>query len=266
MKKILFSFFILSLVLAAVPARAERTHNGATYAIPQHAREITHGLYSLGTQTDPKTGKKVEGIAIVHYPVHAKGGAAKGKPGGSGSCYAFLANGAKWKGVEPWIMNISNSAGLNGSEVLSLEHSAVSAWESASGANIFGGGSLTGADLSQDANTVNDVNEVYFADVSPQGAIAVTVVWGYFSGPPQTRQLVEWDQIYDDVDFTWATNGDADSMDFLNIAVHEVGHAAGLGHPSDSCNQETMYRFASEGETQKRDLSTGDIAGINALY
>jgi hypothetical protein len=33
-----------------------------------------------------------------------------------------------------------------------------------------------------------------------------------------------------------------------------------------SCNQETMYGYATEGETQKRDLSNGDITGIRSLY
>ena len=55
-------------------------------------------------------------------------------------------------------------------------------------------------------------------------------------------------------------------MDFLNIATHEAGHAAGLGHAPDTCLDETMYRFASEGEINKRDLNPGDIAGIVALY
>ena len=40
----------------------------------------------------------------------------------------------------------------------------------------------------------------------------------------------------------------------------------GLGHPSGSCIEETMYAFASNGETKKRDLNAGDVAGINGLY
>jgi len=55
-------------------------------------------------------------------------------------------------------------------------------------------------------------------------------------------------------------------MDFENIATHELGHAAGMGHPSDSCTEETMYRFADFGEIKKQTLEAGDIAGIKALY
>jgi hypothetical protein len=39
-----------------------------------------------------------------------------------------------------------------------------------------------------------------------------------------------------------------------------------MAHPSDGCVDETMYRFADTGETKKRDLHTGDIAGIQELY
>ena len=120
---------------------------------------------------------------------------------------------------------------------------------------------LTAEAVSPDSN-----NEVFFADVDGAGAIAVTIVWGIFSGPISNRKLVEWDQIYDDVDFDWSSSGEAGKMDFGNIATHEVGHAAGMGHPGDSCTEETMYRFASNGETKKRDLNSGDIAGIKALY
>ncbi len=72
--------------------------------------------------------------------------------------------------------------------------------------------------------------------------------------------------MYDDVDFDWSNTGDPTKMDFENIATHEIGHAMGLSHPSDTCLEETMYAFASEGETKKRTLEAGDIAGINKLY
>jgi hypothetical protein len=55
-------------------------------------------------------------------------------------------------------------------------------------------------------------------------------------------------------------------MDYQNIATHEFGHAAGMGHPAGSCTEETMYGFAQSGETKKRTLAAGDIAGIQKQY
>jgi hypothetical protein len=109
-------------------------------------------------------------------------------------------------------------------------------------------------------------NEVMFGNVSGNGAIAVTTVWGVFGGPTWGRFLSEWDQMYDNVDFQWSTSGESGKMDFENISNHEIGHAFGMGHPSDTCTEETMYRYASEGETKKRDLNTGDVQGIFNLY
>jgi hypothetical protein len=71
-----------------------------------------------------------------------------------------------------------------------------------------------------------------------------------------------------DNDFIWG-NADINPavMDFLNIAVHEIGHGFGLDDLYTlGAMQETMYGYSTEGETKKRTLNTGDIAGIQAMY
>ena len=88
------------------------------------------------------------------------------------------------------------------------------------------------------------------------------------------RELIEYDQIYDQVDFNWGnagpTNetglGDTSIMDLQNVVTHELGHAAGMGHPTDDCTEETMFRFAGFGETKKRTLEAGDLTGLGKLY
>ena len=106
-----------------------------------------------------------------------------------------------------------------------------------------------------------------FADIDHEGAIAVAIIWGYFSGNPAWRELVEWDMIFDDVDFDWSASGEAGKMDFENIATHELGHAVGLGDLyNDECSEQTMYGWSTEGDISKRDLADGDISGIQALY
>jgi hypothetical protein len=141
----------------------------------------------------------------------------------------------------------------------------VGTWESAAGADILGNGS---SDRSYDAvtSTVDGRSGAEFAPIADDGVIAVTYTWGDFGGPPSSRQLVEWDMVFDSDSFAWSTSGAPNAMDFENIATHELGHAMGLGHLSSTCTEETMYAYASLGETKKRSLNAGDIEGISGLY
>lgn len=277
---------VLSLFLAAsqvfavppsfVPMGLTTPGTSGTLVLPAPADNApVLDVLPLGSALDPGSGKVVEGYAFIHFDKKpAKPGDKPGKGGGGSSCYAYLANGTKWKAAESWVMNTSNARGLNGTSLFDTQAVALTKWEDAadgtvdnvSGYNIFGVGSATSSALIADTSSPDNQNEVYFADISSSGAIAVTIVWGIFAGPPQGRELVEWDQVYDDVDYNWSLTGEVGKMDFDNIATHEDGHSAGMDHPDDSCINETMYRFSQNGETKKRDLNTGDIAGINQLY
>lgn len=249
---------------------------GQTIQVPQVAIDNSPAIVPLGSAIDPASGKKVEGVMFIHYkkaPTHKP--QHSGTSGGTGNCFAYLAKGAKWKTVEDWVMNPANTEGLNGALLFGLEDASLTRWEDATdgvingaGVQIFGPGTSTTTVLSADTSAPDGQNEVFFGSISEPGVIAITIVWGIFAGPPSGRELVEWDQVYDQVDFDWsaAVGGVAGKMDFDNIATHENGHSGGMGHPSDSCTEETMYRFSQNAETKKRDLNAGDIAGINGLY
>ena len=241
----------IAVAAAAAPGSAGRP------AVPPGAVKIADGVYHLGKRN--VDGLVVEGIAFVH---EAKSDRGDRKPGGGGSCFSYLASGAKWLSAEPWSVD-TTGAPISG--MASLMATDVGTWESAAGADIFGNGST---DQSYDAVTsnVDGRNGAEFGPIADAGVIAVTYTWGIFGGPPKSRQLVEWDMVFDSDSFSWSTSGAPESMDFRNIDTHELGHAMGLGHPSNTCTEETMYAFASNGETKKRDLNAGDIAGINGLY
>ena len=278
---IVFGLFLTaSSVLAAPPSfkpmELATPGTSGTLVLPAPADNApVLDVLPLGSALDPGSGKVVEGYAFIHYDQKtAKPGDKPGKGGGGSACYAYLANGAKWKSAESWLMNAANTRGLNGTNLFNTQDGALAKWEDASdgtvgsgpGYDIFGSGSATSSALVADTSSPDNQNEVYFANISNSGVIAVTIVWGIFAGPPQGRELVEWDQVYDDVDYNWSLTGESGKMDFDNIATHEDGHSAGMDHPDDSCINETMYRFADFGETKKRTLNTGDIAGVNALY
>lgn len=292
MKKYLFlGILVLVLAVSAAIAIAARPNfvetevgssNGhATVVIPERAVEVMPGVFYLGMAVHH--GELVEGYALFGKakPVCGNGICEPGEtaakcpadcaagptPGPGSSCYAFLASGAKWKTIEPWMVNPANTRGLISDFVFTNLATNIGKWETAASFDILGAGSLTSEILVADMTSPDDKNEVYFADIADPGAIGITVVWGIFSGPPKNRKLVEWDQVYDDYDYDWSSIGETGKMDFENIATHELGHSVGMSDLYNTdCSAQTMYGYADYGETNKRTLEAGDIAGINALY
>jgi len=282
----------VGVVMAAKPdltpklATVNPSGGQAKVVIPSHAIEITPSVFSLGTAID--NGRVVQGYAFVHYKDKEKFGKPSGcnndgkcqgwedvsctDCSGGGSepeanfCYGFLSKGAKWKVVEPYLVDSANTRGLDDAFVRENMAFNIAKWENVAGKNILGDeitGIVDGADLESPDNK----NEIYFGDIASPGAIGVTIIWGIFNGPPHWRELVEWDQIYDQVDYDWSATGEADKMDFENIATHELGHSAGLDDLyEDRCSEQTMYGYADYGEINKRTLEAGDIAGVQDLY
>lgn len=266
MRKIIFGIFGMVIVLmmslaVAKPDFVEWANPaGRTVELPEYAKPVSPGVYYLGTAV--ADGEFVEGYAFMETAKENRGKV----PSGTSSCYTFLAKSAKWKTVEPWMVDPANNRGLDGNEVFQILTNGAGKWENAAVKDIFGDGSF-GAGLTADMVSPDGNNEVYFANIAEPGAIGITIVWGVFSGPTFSRKLVEWDQVYDDVDFDWSTNGELTKMDFDNIATHELGHSAGLGDLyTTACSEATMYGYATEGETKKRTLEAGDTTGIKSLY
>ena len=264
---------VFSLIPADVAANSDKASDKAKLKIPAHAVKIAEGVYSLGKAKDVD-GKAVEGFMFVHpknEPAKpdnkpdkpGKGGGGK-KGGGGTDCWAFIAKGAKWRSTENYLLDTTNS-GLTEVSVANTISASLETWDSEVGFDIFGTRDLSGTVTGVDTSRPDGDNEVLFGDIDELNVIASTTVWRTI-GPPQAREFVEWDMIFDD-GFTWGVdNGDPNIMDLQNIATHEDGHAAGMAHPDNSCIDETMYAFATEGEIKKRDLNSGDIAGINQLY
>jgi hypothetical protein len=243
---------------------------------PKQTNEITQIRY-LGQKRSTK-GVMLEGYMFLHPKKKFAKPTDKGKPAKppkESDGYAFIAGSpVKWKTAEPYLIDPSNRNGLDENFVINKVHEAIFAWDNQVGNTIFGPEILGVVDRASIGNVANGQNELIFDDIDEPNVIGITIVWGIFSGPPKNRELREWDMILDDVDFQWGdagptseTNlGNTSVMDLLNILTHELGHAAGLGHPADTYTEETMFRFAEEGETKKRTLHSGDIVGIKKLY
>lgn len=278
MKKIIFFSMIFTLAFANTALALPDRFVNATLSTPGIEKTLTlpsnadnSPVISLGTRQDPETGLMVEGYAFVHY---ASSKSAAKSPRTT-QCYDFLASGAKWKSVEPWVVNPTNTRGLASDFVFNNLSNGIIKWEDATdgtignlaGSQILGDGTLSAETLLADTVSPDGKNEVYFANVDDANAIAITIVWGVFGGPTRSRILTEWDQVYDDTDYDWSATGEAGKMDFESIATHELGHSVGMGDLYNSvCGAETMYGYASTGEINKRDLNSGDITGINSMY
>jgi len=207
--------------------------------------------------------------------IHYKRGYGRGPPPGKGppskeddhsGHYGFLGKGVKWKDTPAsYVIAPDNPDGLTEGFIVNAITASAEEWDKHTSIDLFGAYSIDYS-ASWDDDAPDGRNELVFGDYPQEGVIAITIVWGYFSGPRGLREIIEFDIMFD-TDFTWgdaAELGDA-VMDLQNIATHELGHGAGLDDLY-YCELETMYGYSRYGEIMKRDLYTGDIAGIQKLY
>ena len=242
---------------------------------------ISIPVISIALAGKPDKGP-IEKKVFIHYK---KGyGKPEGSPGKGPNkdnggddeegYYTFLAKGVKWKELSiEYVINPTNLDGLTREFIVSAITDSVNVWESSTTAGLFGSYTIDYV-ATWDSETPDGRNELVFGDYPQDGVIAVCIVWGYFGGPPGRREIIEFDILFD-IDYTWGDAGDTDEeilgnldiMDLQNIATHEIGHGLGLGDLYDSsASEETMYGYSGYGETKKRTLYFGDIAGIQALY
>lgn len=245
------------------PKRPDSTNRPA-FSLPANARKISENVYDLGERL--VNGELVQGRAFVHYTEALAKREARSHTTSS-SCYTYLSSYTRWKVTEPYVLDELGS-GMDATTVASLTQTSLDTWDNQVAFKIFGSRDTASLVDGADTETPDNKNEIYFADVSDPGVIGVTIVWGYFSGPRSQRRIIEYDMVYDNVDFTWGDGSvDPSVMDYQNIVTHEIGHGAGMGDLYQSyCAEQTMYGYATEGETKKRDLNTGDVNGIKKLY
>ncbi len=183
----------------------------------------------------------------------------KAKPPATTVCYSLM--GIKWKTFPvTYTINPTNS-GLDQSFITDAFSESVGAWDDATSTALFGTYTVN---PTVPFGVVDGNNAMVFGDNYPvEGVIAVTSTWYYI----RSKTIVEFDISFE-TDYTW---GDADEdlskMDVQNIATHEIGHGVGLKDLyTTTCAEETMFGYASYGETKKRSLNAGDILGIRAIY
>jgi len=199
-----------------------------------------------------------------------KGGGKKEEEG----YYTYIAKGAKWKAIEGYVLNPDCDENLSTNQVLDATIAGMDEWETPEEATLDIFGKIDVAQTGPDSELVayrdgawRGYNTISFGSYGDANVIAETTVWGYFTGRPSEREIVEAHiQMNDDVVWGDATVNTS-LMDVQNIMTHELGHCAGMGDLYElAAGQETMYGYSEEGETKKRDLYKGDVTGITDLY
>jgi hypothetical protein len=182
--------------------------------------------------------------------------------------YSYIAKGAKWKEIEDYLLNPANEDGVIEDLVQDAVAAGMNEWETPEDNTFIIFGSLK-IDNTVEYNdgAYREYNTISFGSYDNPDVIAIATVWGYFTGPPSQREIVEAHILMND-NFEWGDAiADGTLMDIQNIVTHELGHCVGMGDVYQlDAGQETMYGYSTEGETTKRDLYNGDITGITRLY
>lgn len=190
-------------------------------------------------------------------------------------CYGALLPGVRWRSAKNFIIDTSNTAGLSPSFLINSYNSAINTWQTIANQQVWGSmsqGSLNPATF----DTYDGVDGLAFAAINIPGAsnaVAVTIsfhtclpqdAFGNCLGPDQ---FVEFKQIYDTVNYRWGdATQDSSVFDMQEIMTHENGHVMGLIDLYLSvCSADTMYGYASVGQTNKRTPTADDIQGICSL-
>ncbi|MCX6802182.1 MAG: matrixin family metalloprotease [Candidatus Diapherotrites archaeon] len=207
----------------------------------------------------------LEKITIIHYKKGFEKSQALPGKAQPVSCTKYIGNGLKWQALPiNLVINPTNRHGLSNAFVSDTIKASAKSWDDATHSALFGLYSLDNT-ANWDDKSPDGRNELSFGNYQQSGVIAITNIWGYFSG--KNKRITEFDIMFD-TDFAWGNASlNPALMDLQNIATHEIGHGLGLSDLyTASCTLQTMYGYSTEGETIKRTLESGDIKGLQTLY
>jgi hypothetical protein len=210
---------------------------------------------------------------------------AEGDSGSACSDAHHKLTGARWKTFEPFLVNTGSvPAYLRASAALADLRAAHSAWENpfvtdcptvpgtSSYDAVFGGATPAGPSLAR--LEFDGVNAVAFGRLDDTvcagaGVVACVVAFSKSGTFTEADMIIESDLATQlGGAFRWTT-GDTTSADasggelaLIDVATHEFGHWAGLGHVNNS-PELTMFPAVRDG---MQTLGLGDMKGLLAAY
>jgi hypothetical protein len=170
-----------------------------------------------------------------------------------------------------------NPAGVPGEhDAESIIKYGMEQWSSVGGSAfsfVWGGTTTAGASTCGSPFTADGLNTITFVTTLSPGTLGITcTVWSSGSGPG--APLVEFDmQLNANVNWSSGQQMLQGQYDLFSTILHELGHAAGLGHPctvrSGDCTEaeEASVMYPSlMSQQRKRTLRQDDIDAIIAAY
>lgn len=162
-------------------------------------------------------------------------------------------------GTGPAVMYINpQNADVSATAAETAIRTAMGVWNSQGGTpfQFQFGGRVSDTSTGHDGKSV-----ILFRNVANGSTLGTSYAWSV-NGKLVESDVIFWDGGYK---FFTGTSGCSSGMYIEDVAVHELGHSAGLGHSQDS--GASMYPRASAYCSQSwRTLASDDIAGLKSLY
>lgn len=253
------------------------TATGSQFHVPMHAAEVSPNSYFMGVKKHPN-GRMVNSYAIVHIDsnitrskrdTYAEGN-YKRQIMDQVTCSSAIADGFRWRSTAQVLFDPQNNEGISQSTLNNLYRKCRTKWNSVSSFLIIG--SVTVTDLTGvDFNYPDGINEVAFAYISNtfgSNVIAITIIYGTDTGPTNSREIVEVDQLFNTAYMFGNALSNPGDIDTESVMTHELGHFCGLADIyNTSCATYTvMYGYLAAGQTDKRTLKSPEIQIIADLY
>ncbi len=177
------------------------------------------------------------------------------------SCYTLFAPGTQWLPTPiSYVINPKNSQNLSASFIKSNLFAAAETWDNKTSREILN--NTYKINYNKKVGVYDGANAIGFYNLASD-VLAYNSIWFSSDG----RKMLEFDQLYNTYFPLGNAKNNSQVYDFRSIATHEFGHSIGLDHVfGDSCVNETMYPYVYIGNTKKRTLSAGDIAGLRFRY
>lgn len=184
-------------------------------------------------------------------------------------CAIMISDGAIWKTAEDYIIDTTNTEGLSSLFIHEALGRAISSWKLVLDPSPIGSEDLTHTSDGPDFNAPDGLNEITFGPISDSSTIGLTILWGIFGGPIEQREIVEYDIIFNDVNFVFGNVDQISTViDLQAVATHELGHGT-VGFAdvyTSSCSGATMYGRTSPGSKTQRTIDPDTIISARQAY